>query len=62
MTAAHHMALWGWMQEPDTGEEDPMSGIFLGMASLAAQLLRNPPAMQETPVRFWGWKDNLEKG
>ena len=38
-----------------------MSGIFLGMASLVAQLLKNPPAMQETPVRFLGWKDNLEK-
>ena len=25
-------------------------------ASLIAQLVKNPPAMQETPVRFLGWK------
>ena len=29
---------------------------------LAAQLVKNPPAMQETPVRFLGWEDPLEKG
>ena len=23
---------------------------------------KNPPAMQETPVRFLGWEDPLEKG
>ena len=27
-----------------------------------AQRVRNPPAMQETPVRFLGWEDLLEKG
>ena len=31
-------------------------------ASLIAQLVNNLPAMQETPVRFIGWKDHLEKG
>ena len=31
------------------------------MASLVAQLVKNPAAMQETPVRFLGWED-LEKG
>ena len=31
-------------------------------ASLIAQLVRNPPAMQETPVRFLGQEDLLEKG
>ena len=30
--------------------------------SLVAQLAKNPPAMQETPVRFLGWEDLLEKG
>ena len=29
---------------------------------LEAQLIKNPPAMQETWVRFLGWKDPLEKG
>ena len=31
-------------------------------ASLIAQLVKNLPAMQETQVRFLGWKDLLEKG
>ena len=26
------------------------------------QLVRNPPAMQETPVQFLGQEDPLEKG
>ena len=30
--------------------------------SLVAQLVKNPPAMQETRVRSLGWKDPLEKG
>ena len=29
--------------------------------SLIAQLVKNPPAMQETLVRFLGWEDPLEK-
>ena len=29
---------------------------------LEAQLIKNPPAMQETWVRSLGWKDPLEKG
>ena len=31
-------------------------------ASLIAQLIKNPPAMQETPVPFLGPEDPLEKG
>ena len=31
-------------------------------ASLVAQLVKNPPAMQETPVWFLGREDPLEKG
>ena len=31
-------------------------------ASLGAQLAKNPPAMQETPVQFLGQEDPLEKG
>jgi len=32
------------------------------LASLIAQLVKNPPAMQETLVQFQGWEDPLEKG
>ena len=31
------------------------------MTSLVAQLVKNPPAMQETWVRSLGWEDPLEK-
>ena len=31
-------------------------------ASLIAQLVKNLPARQETPVQFLGWEDPLEKG
>ena len=30
--------------------------------SLISQLVKNPPAVQETLVRFLGWEDPLEKG
>ena len=31
-------------------------------ASLVAQLVKNPPMTQETPVHFLGWEDPMEKG
>ena len=31
-------------------------------ASLVAQVVKNPPVMQETPVQFLGQEDPLEKG
>ena len=36
--------------------------IHYDQASLIAQLVKNPPAMQETPVQFLGWEDPLGKG
>ena len=35
--------------------------MLLG-AFLVAQLVKNPPATQETLVQFLGWEDLLEKG
>ena len=32
------------------------------VCSLEAQLVKNPPTMQETWVRSLGWEDSLEKG
>ena len=29
---------------------------------LPALVVKNPPAIQETPVRFLGWEDPLEEG
>ena len=34
----------------------------LNRASLVDQLVKNPPAIQETPVRFLDREDPLEKG
>ena len=36
--------------------------MVINRASQVAQLVKNLPVMQETPVRFLGWKDPLEKG
>ena len=35
---------------------------LVAWASLIAQLAKNPPAVQETPVQFLGQEDPLEKG
>ena len=44
----------------------PLSKLYpeicvLIWASLIAELVKNPPAMQETPVQFLGQEDLLEK-
>ena len=36
--------------------------IISEWASLVAQLVKNPPAMQETWVRSLGWEDALGEG
>jgi len=36
--------------------------MFLDWASLVAQLVKNPPAVQEAWVQSLGWEDPLEKG
>ena len=35
---------------------------WMASASLVAQLVKNPPAMQETWVQSLDWEDPLEKG
>ena len=39
----------------------PIFNLGAGV-SLVVQLIKNPPAMQETPVPFLSWEDLLEKG
>ena len=34
----------------------------LPWVSLVAQLVKNPPAVRETPVQFLGLEDTMEKG
>ena len=42
---------------PYMGESRGVSRAFV-----VAQLVKNMPAMQETPIRFLGWPDPLKKG
>ena len=46
-------------QSPGEGTGYPLQ---YSRASLVAQLVKNPPAMQETWVPSLGWEDSLEKG
>ena len=48
----------------ENGKEDLniIYHLHLNGASLIAQLVKNLPAMQETPVRFLGQEDPLENG
>ena len=36
--------------------------LFVLWASLVAQMVKNPPAVQETQVQSLGWEDTLEMG
>ena len=36
--------------------------MYMYRASLVAQLVKNQPVMQETPVQFLGWEYPLENG
>ena len=47
---------------PATSSGSESNGSKDKGASLVAQLVKNPPAVQETPVRFLGREDLLEKG
>ena len=49
---------WG----KETGEEKKDETIALMCICVAAQLVKNPPAMQETSVQFLSREDPLEQG
>ena len=54
----------GWGDEPgDWGGHMHTTDTVhkVDRASLTAQWVKNPPAMQETWVAFLGWEDPLEK-
>jgi hypothetical protein len=55
------------MQTTDSNTQFKKKGMYYkvlgtGWASLIAQLVKNPSAVQETPVPFLGQEDPLEKG
>ena len=45
-----------------TGEGIGYPPLQYSWVSLVAQLVKNPPAMQETGVQSLGWEDPFEKG
>ena len=47
---------------PDLQSPLPMPKTRCLSNSLIAQLVKNPPAMRETPIRLLGLEDSLEKG
>ena len=47
-----------WNSQNSVSSSKPGNKLF----PLIAQLVKNLPAMQETPVRFLGQEDPLEKG
>ena len=52
------MQLDDWTYKPHEIKTTMLSVL----ASLVAQLVKNPPAVRETWVRSLGWEDPLEKG
>ena len=42
-------------------EVESVNGVIIVLASLVAQTIKNPSAVQETWVRFLGWEDPLEE-
>ena len=51
------------IQQLSNNKVQRASGTFYYIwASLLAQAVKNPPAMQEIPVQFLGWEDPLETG
>ena len=61
--SAYNAGDLGWIPgsgiSPREGNSYPLQ---YSLASLMAQLLKNPPAMRETWVQSLGWEDPLEKG
>ena len=49
----------GLGKSPGEGIGSPLQYSW---ASLVAQLVKNLPVIQKTPVQFLGWEDPLEKG
>ena len=56
-------SMWSHCSNVHMHKEELFCTSFLEVqASLVAQMVKNPPAMQETWVQPLGWEDTLEKG
>ena len=56
----NHNKLWKILQEMGHQTTHLSQDGYWG--SPGGSVVKNPPAMQETPVRFLGWEDPMEKG
>ena len=55
--------MWNIQSNIDTYKQDTYNNLPISDgASLIVQLVKNPPAMQESLVQFLGLEDPLEKG
>ena len=57
--AGHNMMIHAKLFDEDSGQYKLL--LQLHSTVLVAQLVKNPPAMQETWVQFLAWEDRLEK-
>ena len=63
VTVAQISPFWSGERKIFEAEKGSFDGNYIPpWVSLAAQLVKNPPAMQETRVWFLGQEDPLEKG
>ena len=58
----HHLEGWDGVAGREVPEGGDICIPMADWASLIAQLVKNLPEMQETPVQFLGQKGPLEKG
>ena len=49
----------GWGRSPEEGIAYPLRYFWV---SLVAEMVKDPPAIRETWVRYLGWEDLLEEG
>ena len=54
--------VWRGQRKKENEYFPKYSPLVLVGAFLVAQLVKTPPAKQETPVQFLGWEDLREKG
>ena len=54
------MLFLGRLRNCSSEEVDFLAFILVFGTTLITQLVKNPPAMQKTLVRFLGWEDPLE--
>ena len=62
LTSSEETVVESSFQRKEVGKRISMRVLRIYRASLVAQLLKNPPAMQETQVQSLGWEDPLEEG